>query len=39
MSETLELFLELAAIASPPGRERAVADRVGAFLDGLGLAV
>lgn len=37
MSETLELFLELAAIASPPGRERAVADRVGAFLDGLGL--
>ena len=38
VSEILELFLELAAIASPPGRERAVADRVGAFLDGLGLA-
>jgi tripeptide aminopeptidase len=38
VSEVLELFLELAAIASPPGRERAVADRAGAFLDGLGLA-
>jgi tripeptide aminopeptidase len=38
VSEVLELFLELAAIASPPGRERAVADRACAFLDGLGLA-
>jgi tripeptide aminopeptidase len=33
----LELFLELAAIESPPGHERAVADRVEAFLDDLGL--
>ena len=37
MSEALELFLELAAISSPPGKERAVADRVCAFLDGAGL--
>jgi len=34
----LELFLELAALPSPPGSERAVADRVTAYLDGLGLA-
>jgi tripeptide aminopeptidase len=34
---TLPLFLELAAIPSPPGRERAVADRVAAELDRLGL--
>jgi tripeptide aminopeptidase len=33
----LELFLELAAIPSPPGDERAVADRVLAALRGLGL--
>ena len=33
----LDLFLELAAIPSPPGRERAVADRVHGFLHGLGL--
>ena len=33
----LDLFLELAAIASPPGRERAVADRVLAFLRALDL--
>lgn len=33
----LELFLELAAIPSPPGSERAVADRVTAYLDGLAL--
>ncbi|MEO5574659.1 MAG: M20/M25/M40 family metallo-hydrolase [Gaiellaceae bacterium] len=35
----LPLFLELAAIASPPGEERAVADRVLAELRGLGLEV
>jgi tripeptide aminopeptidase len=33
----LDLFLELAAIRSPPGAEREVADRVGAYLTGLGL--
>jgi tripeptide aminopeptidase len=33
----LELFLELAAIPSPPGEERAVADVVLRYLDGLGL--
>ena len=38
-SETLELFLELAAIPSPPGDERAVADRVTAYLRQLGLQV
>jgi tripeptide aminopeptidase len=37
-ADVLDLFLELAAIPSPPGEERAVADRVAAFLDGLGLA-
>jgi tripeptide aminopeptidase len=36
-STVLEIFLELAAIKSPPGRERAVADRVVEFLKGLGL--
>jgi tripeptide aminopeptidase len=35
----LDLFLELAAIESPPGNERAVADRVTAALRGLGLEV
>ncbi len=35
----LELFLELAAIESPPGQERAVADRVIAELRTLGLEV
>jgi tripeptide aminopeptidase len=35
----LDLFLELAAIESPPGNERAVADRVTAELRGLGLEV
>ena len=35
----LELFLELAALPSPPGEERAVADRVAAELRGLGLEV
>ncbi|HUQ23360.1 MAG TPA: M20/M25/M40 family metallo-hydrolase [Gaiellaceae bacterium] len=39
MSSVLDLFLELAAIESPPGRERAVADRVIAELSGLGLQV
>ena len=33
----LDLFLDLAAIPSPPGEERAVADRVLAFLGELGL--
>jgi tripeptide aminopeptidase len=35
----LDLFLELAALPSPPGEERAVADRVTAELRGLGLEV
>lgn len=38
-SEVLDLFLELAAIPSPPGRERGVADRVTKELRDLGLAV
>jgi tripeptide aminopeptidase len=38
-SGVLELFCELAAIPSPPGRERPVADRVGSYLTDLGLAV
>lgn len=33
----LDLFLDLAATPSPPGSERLVADRVIAYLDGLGL--
>ncbi len=33
----LDLFVELCALSSPPGRERAVADRVTAELDALGL--
>jgi tripeptide aminopeptidase len=33
----LDLFLELCALPSPSGRERAVADRVTAYLDELGL--
>jgi tripeptide aminopeptidase len=36
-SDVLEIFLSLAAIASPPGRERAVADEVLAFLRELDL--
>jgi tripeptide aminopeptidase len=36
-STTLEIFLELAAVQSPPGRERAVADMVISFLRELGL--
>jgi tripeptide aminopeptidase len=35
-SPLLDLFLELCAIPSPPGEERAVADRVGAYLTQLG---
>jgi tripeptide aminopeptidase len=38
VTEVLDLFLELAAISSPSGRERRVADRVGAFLSEVGLA-
>ena len=36
-SPLIGLFLEFCAIPSPSGRERAVADRVGAFLADLGL--
>ena len=39
MSDVLELFTELAAIPSPPGEERAVADRVSTYLEGLALEV
>ena len=38
-SDVLSLFLELAAVPSPSGEERAVADRVGSYLRDLGLAV
>jgi tripeptide aminopeptidase len=38
-SPVLDLFLELAAISSPPGQERPVADRVEAYLGALGLEV
>jgi len=38
-STPLEIFLELAAEKSPPGQERAVAERVIGFLHGLGLEV
>ena len=38
-SPVLDLFLDLAAISSPPGQERPVADRVAACLRGLGLEV
>jgi tripeptide aminopeptidase len=33
----LDLFMELCALPSPSGRERAVVDRVGAYLSSLGL--
>src|SRR4051795_7874609 len=36
-NEALDLFLELAALPSPPGEERAVADVVLRYLGGLGL--
>jgi tripeptide aminopeptidase len=38
-SEVVDLFLELAALPSPPGEERAVADAVLRYLRDLGLAV
>jgi tripeptide aminopeptidase len=38
-SEVLDLFLELASIASPPGEERAVADSVTRYLRDVALAV
>ena len=37
--DLVALFVELAAIASPPGKERRVADRVLAYLEALGLPV
>jgi tripeptide aminopeptidase len=37
LPSALDFFLELAAIPSPSGRERVVADRVGAYLTDLGL--
>jgi tripeptide aminopeptidase len=37
LSDTVELFLELAALPSPPGEERAVADVVLRYLRDLGL--
>src|SRR5918992_478727 len=37
--DVLSLFTELAAIPSPPGEEREVADRVRAYLEALGLEV
>jgi tripeptide aminopeptidase len=37
--DVVGLFTELAAIPSPPGSEREVADRVAAYLQGLGLEV
>jgi tripeptide aminopeptidase len=36
-SPLVDLFLELCALPTPSGRERAVADRVGAYLTDLGL--
>ncbi|MGH2922036.1 MAG: M20/M25/M40 family metallo-hydrolase [Gaiellaceae bacterium] len=39
MAEVLELFTELAALPSPPGEEREVADRVTGYLRDLGLGV
>ncbi|MCA1706460.1 MAG: M20/M25/M40 family metallo-hydrolase, partial [Actinobacteria bacterium] len=38
-SEVVDLFLELAAMPSPPGEERAVADAVARYLRDLGLRV
>jgi tripeptide aminopeptidase len=39
VADVVELFCELAAIPSPPGRERPVADRVAAYVADLGLDV
>ncbi|HEV2590719.1 MAG TPA: M20/M25/M40 family metallo-hydrolase [Gaiellaceae bacterium] len=38
MSDVLHLFVELAAVPSPPGEERAVADIVGRYLTDCGIA-
>ena len=38
-SEVVDLFLELAALSSPPGEERPVADAVTRYLRDLGLTV
>ena len=38
MPDVLELFTELATIPSPPGEERAVADRVSTYLEEIGRA-
>ena len=38
-AEVVDLFLELAALPSPPGQERAVADAVTRYLQDLGLRV
>ena len=38
MSDVLDLFLELAAVRSPPGEEREVADRVQRYLRDLGMS-
>src|SRR5439155_15129516 len=38
-AEVVSLFTELAALPSPPGEERVVADRVAAYLRDLGLDV
>ena len=38
-SEVVDLFTELAALPSPPGEERAVADSVIRYLRDLGLTV
>ena len=37
--DVVSLFTELASVPSPPGDERAVADRVGAYMSDLGLDV
>jgi tripeptide aminopeptidase len=39
LPDVVTLFCELAAIPSPPGEERRVADRVAAYLDELGIDV
>jgi tripeptide aminopeptidase len=39
VADVVELFTELAAMPSPPGEEREVADRVTEYLHGLGLDV
>ena len=39
LPDVVDLFTELAAIPSPPGEERAVAERVRSYLDTLGLPV